>query len=224
MKGNLLFRTSVTICLWLSVLIAAGQSGTLPVMYIETQNHQAVTSKTVYVPATYYMVDNLNPDMNIGCKDSPEQLEIRGRGNSSWRDAKKPYKIKLANKTSLLGMKKNRHWALLHFHESTVAGMQLGNIMGMEWTPSTKPVEVVLNGDYIGLYLLTETVRIGKNRLNIYEQPNWNKDGSTIPYGWLVEVDNYCEANQIYLPENDQWGIRITYHSPDSLSSAQKIG
>ncbi len=222
MKGSLLFRTSVTLCLWLTVLTVAGQSGTLPVMYIETRNHQPVTSKTVYVPATYYLVDNLNPDMNIGSKDSPEQLEIRGRGNSSWRDAKKPYKIKLANKTSLLGMKKNRHWALLHFHLPTVAGMQLGNIMGMEWNPSTKPVEVVLNGDYVGLYLLTETIRIGKNRLNIYEQPNWNKDGSTIPYGWLVEVDNYYEANQIYLPENNQWGVRITYHSPDSLSSAQK--
>ena len=111
MKGNLLFRTSVTLYLWLTVLTVAGQSGTLPVMYIETRNHQPVTSKTVYVPATYYLVDNLNPDMNIGSKDSPEQLEIRGRGNSSWRDAKKPYKIKLANKTSLLGMKKNRHWA-----------------------------------------------------------------------------------------------------------------
>lgn len=222
MKGNLLFRTSVTIFLCMAVLTVAGQSGTLPVMYIETQNHQPITSKTVYVPATYYMVDNLNPDMNIGSKDTPEQLEIRGRGNSSWRDVKKPYKIKLANKTSLLGMKKNRHWALLHFHESTVAGFQLGNIMSMEWTPSTKPVEVVLNGDYVGLYLLTETIRIGKNRLNIYEQPNWNKDGSTIPYGWLVEVDNYSETNQIYLPENDRWGIRITYHSPDSLSSVQR--
>ena len=98
MKGNLLFRTSVTLSLWLTVLTVAGQSGTLPVMYIETRNHQPVTSKTVYVPATYYLVDNLNPDMNIGSKDSPEQLEIRGRGNSSWRDTKKPYKIKLQKK------------------------------------------------------------------------------------------------------------------------------
>ena len=68
MKGNRFFRTSVTLYMCLAVLTVAGQSGTLPVMYIETQNRQPVTSKTVYVPATYYMVDDLNPDMNIGSK------------------------------------------------------------------------------------------------------------------------------------------------------------
>ena len=119
-------------------------------------------------------------------------------------------------------MNKNKHWALLRFYEPTVAGMQLGNIMGMDWTPSTRPVEVVLNGDYLGLYLLTETNRIDKNRLNIYEQPNWNEDENTIPYGWLVEVDNYYETNQIRIRENDSWNLRLTYHSPDSLSTAQR--
>lgn len=206
----------------LAVLSMMGQSGTLPTIYIETKNHQPITSKTVYIPGTYYIVDNQNPDMNIGSEDSPVDLEIRGRGHSSWKGAKKPYKIKLGEKTSLLGMNKNKHWALLKFYEPTIAGMELGNIMGMDWTPSTRPVEVVLNGDYIGLYLLTETNRIDKNRLNIFEQPNWNEDESTIPYGWLVEIDNYPELNQISIKENSSWNLKVTYHSPDSLSTAQK--
>ena len=206
----------------LTMLNANAQTGTLPVMYIETLNHQPITSKTVYIPGTYFLVDNQNPDFNIGSAESPMSLEIRGRGHSSWRGVKKPYKIKLAEKTPLLGMNKHKHWALLRFYEPTVAGMQLGNIMGMDWTPSTRPVEVVLNGDYLGLYLLTETNRIDKNRLNIYEQPNWNEDENTIPYGWLVEVDNYYETNQISIRENDSWNLRLTYHSPDSLSTAQR--
>jgi hypothetical protein len=206
----------------LTMLNANAQSGTLPVMYIETQNHQPITSKTVYIPGTYFIIDNQNPDLNVGSVDSPMSLEIRGRGHSSWKGVKKPYKIKLAEKTPLLGMNKHKHWALLKFYEPTVAGMQLGNIMGMDWTPSTRPVEVVLNGDYLGLYLLTETNRISKNRLNIYEQPNWNEDENTIPYGWLVEVDNYHETNQISIWEYDIWNLSITYHSPDSLSSAQR--
>ena len=206
----------------LTMLNANAQTGTLPVMYIETQNHQPITSKTVYIPGTYFLVDNQNPDFNIGSAESPMSLEIRGRGHSSWRGVKKPYKIKLAEKTPLLGMNKNKHWALLRFYEPTVAGMQLGNIIGMDWTPSTRPVEVVLNGDYLGLYLLTETNRIDKNRLNMYEQPNWNEDENTIPYGWLVEVDNYYETNQISIRENDSWNLRLTYHSPDSLSTAQR--
>ena len=83
---------------------------------------------------------------------------------------KKPYKIKLGKKTALIGMPKNKHWALLKPTEDTVAGLQLGKLMGMEWALSFRPVEVVLNGDYIGLYFLTETIRIDENRVNIYEQ------------------------------------------------------
>ncbi len=214
--------SALVVFMSLTMLNANAQTGTLPVMYIETLNHQPITSKTVYIPGTYFLVDNQNPDFNIGSAESPMSLEIRGRGHSSWRGVKKPYKIKLAEKTPLLGMNKHKHWALLRFYESTVAGMQLGNIMGMDWTPSTRPVEVVLNGDYLGLYLLTETNRIDKNRLNIYEQPNWNEDENTIPYGWLVEVDNYYETNQISIRENDSWNLRLTYHSPDSLSTAQR--
>lgn len=214
--------SALVVFMSLTMLNANAQTGTLPVMYIETLNHQPITSKTVYIPGTYFLVDNQNPDFNIGSAESPMSLEIRGRGHSSWRGVKKPYKIKLAEKTPLLGMNKHKHWALLRFYESTVAGMQMGNIMGMDWTPSTRPVEVVLNGDYLGLYLLTETNRIDKNRLNIYEQPNWNEDENTIPYGWLVEVDNYYETNQISIRENDSWNLRLTYHSPDSLSTAQR--
>jgi len=217
-------RTCVTVitALLLAVLTLHGQTGTLPVIHIDTQGHKPITSKTVYIPGTYFVVDNNNPEMNLGSEDSPLPLEIRGRGHSSWKGVKKPYKLKLGEKASLLGMNKHRHWALLRFYEPTVAGLQLGNIMGMDWTASTRPVEVILNGDYQGLYLLTETNRIGKQRLNIYEQPNWNEDVNTIPYGWLVEIDNYIETNQIKIAENNKWTLQVTYHSPDSLSLAQR--
>ena len=46
-----------------------------------------------------------------------------------------------------MGMPKNKHWALLKPTENTVAGLQLGKLMEMAWTPSFRPVEVVLNGD-----------------------------------------------------------------------------
>ncbi len=216
-------KTALAIAIILfTMLYTHGQTGTLPVMHIETQDHAPVTSKTIYIPGTYYVIDNQDPDMNVGSAECPMDLEIRGRGHSSWKGVKKPYKIKLGEKTSLLGMPKHKHWALLKFYEPTIAGMQLGNIMGMEWTPSTHPVEVVLNGDYLGLYLLTETNRISKNRLDIYEQPNWNEDESSIPYGWLVEVDNYYEPNQISVKETPSWTLKVTYHSPDSLSTQQR--
>lgn len=206
----------------LGTLVVMGQTGTLPIVYIETDGHKDITSKDYYIPGIYYLVDYQEPDMNIGSAENPMALEIKGRGHSSWKGTKKPYKIKLGEKASLLGMNANKHWALLKFNEPTIAGFRLGNIMGMDWTPSARPVEVVLNGDYQGIYFLAETNRIGKNRLDIYEQPDLNDDEGSIPYGWLVEVDNYYEKNQISISENNRWRLYITYHSPEVLSSAQK--
>ena len=44
----------------LTRLAVMGQTGTLPVMYIETENHKPITSKTVYINGTYYIVDQQN--------------------------------------------------------------------------------------------------------------------------------------------------------------------
>lgn len=198
-------------------------SGTLPVMYIETEGHRPVVSKDEYLDA-YYRLDPMGAEGvdPLGTEEEPLAMEIRGRGHSSWKGPKKPYKIKLGKKTQIMGMPANKHWALLKPSENTVAGLQLGKIMGMAWSPSFRPVEVVLNGDYIGLYFLTETIRIDENRVNIYEQ----KDGETslelIKGGWLVEVDNYSDDCQITIPENSQWSLTLRYHSPEELSGAQK--
>ena len=198
-------------------------SGTLPVMYIETEGHRPVVSKDEYLDA-YYRLDPMGAEGvdPLGTEEEPLAMEIRGRGHSSWKGPKKPYKIKLGKKTPIMGMPANKHWALLKPSENTVAGLQLGKIMGMAWSPSFRPVEVVLNGDYIGLYFLTETIRIDENRVNIYEQ----KDGETslelIKGGWLVEVDNYSDDCQITIPENSQWSLTLRYHSPEELSGAQK--
>ena len=91
----------------------------------------------------------------------------------------------------------------------------------MSWTPDFRPVEVVLNGQYIGLYFLTETIRIDKNRVNIYEQRDGETDPELITGGWLVEVDNYKDECQITIPENHSWNLTLRYHSPEVLSHSQ---
>lgn len=199
----------------------AAVSGSLPVLHIETENSEPVVSKTEYLDASYWIESADGKGGLIGSEDEPLPMQIRGRGHSSWLSPKKPYKIKLGNKTELLGMPKNKHWALLKPTENTVAGLQLGRIMGMAWTPDFRPVEVVLNGDYIGLYFLTETIRIDENRVNIYEQKDQETDPALIEGGWLVEVDNYRDECQITIPENSRWNLTLRYHSPEDLSDAQ---
>ncbi|MDE5883174.1 MAG: CotH kinase family protein [Muribaculaceae bacterium] len=197
-------------------------SGSLPVLYIETENHKPIVSKEVYLNATYRLdpmgTEGIEP---LGSKTNPLPLQIRGRGHSSWKGAKKPYKLKLQTKSSLMGLPKNKHWALLKPSENTVAGLQLGKLLDMAWTPDFRPVEVVLNGEYIGLYFLTETIRIDKNRVDIYEQQDGETNPELIAGGWLVEIDNYKDDCQITIPENNRWNLTLRYHSPETLSNQQ---
>lgn len=215
---------------WKVAMSGDGYSGTLPVMHINTEGGQAIVSKEDYINATYYL-DALGLDgyQSFGTEEEQLPLEIRGRGNYTWRDFdKKPYRIKLGAKAELLGMKKSKHFALLAhaddnlgFYRNTM-GLKLSELIGMAYTPTQHPVEVVLNGDYIGLYFLTETVRVDEDRVNIVEQADEATDAVEITGGWLVEIDNYDEEEQVKITEGNGVTMRFTYKTPELLSNAQR--
>ena len=125
-------------------------------------------------------------------------------------------------------MNKSKHFALLAHADDQMAflrntvGFELSRRLGLKYTPAQQPVEVVLNGDYIGLYFLTETIRIANDRVNIVEQPDSATDASVIIGGWLVEIDNYDEASQVRITEGNGETLRFTYKSPEILSSQQE--
>ena len=219
-------------CLSVS-LQAVSPSGTLPVLYIQTENSAAITSKEDYINATYYL-DNmgLSDYQSIGSKAEPLAMEIKGRGNYSWTGFdKKPYRIKLADKQQLLGMNKSKHFTLLaHADDSNdrkgfmrnAVGFELSKLIGMTYTPDAKPLELVLNGDYIGLYFLTEHIRVDKDRVNIVEQEDEEIDSEKITGGWLVEIDNYDTDPHVTIKEGGETTMWITYKTPEVLSYQQE--
>lgn len=214
-------------------LQAVSYSGTLPVMHIQTENNAPIVSKDNYINATYY-VDalGLTGYENIGTAAAPLTMEIKGRGNYTWTGFdKKPYRIKLTDKQPLLGMNKSKHFALLAHADDArdkkgflrnAAGFELSKLIGMAWTPEAKPIEVVLNGDYIGLYFLTETIRVDKDRVNIVEQEDKETDPAKITGGWLVEIDNYDDDPHITIKEGDGHTMWFTYKTPEELSTEQE--
>ena len=230
---RILFLSTLLLCL-VNLANAVSPSGTLPVMYITTENNKPITSKEDYLNATYYLdAMGISGYENIGSKAAPKNMEIRGRGNYSWTGFdKKPYRIKLADKQALLGMKKSKHFALLaHADDSqnqkgflrNAVGFELSKMLGMTYTPDAKPLEVVLNGDYIGLYFLTETIRVDKDRVNIVEQEDEETDASAITGGWLVEIDNYNTDPHITITEGgDVYTMWVTYKTPEALSPQQE--
>jgi hypothetical protein len=205
-------------------------SNTLPVLYINTVDETPITSKEVYVEGSYYLDANGYGDYeSIGSAEEPLPLLIRGRGNATWRFPKKPYRLKLDSKASLLGMPRNKHWILLAAYGDWLAhgrnylAFKISEKMEMPYTTRCVPCEVVLNGDYIGMYFLTEHIRIDKNRVNITEQIDGEVDTTLITGGWLLEIDNYNEENQIRFidPKKTYKMMRVTYHSPEELSDVQ---
>ena len=97
---------------------------------------------------------------------------IRGRGNSTWLEDKKPYRFRLAESADIFGMGANEHWVLLanakddSLLRNRIAAC-VGDALGLAFTPKFVPVDLVVNGEYQGSYLLGEQVRIGENRIEI---------------------------------------------------------
>ena len=226
------FLTILLFCL-IGTTYAVNPSGTLPVLYITTENNTPVTSKDYYLNATYYLdAKGIADYENIGSESAPLNMEIKGRGNYSWTGFnKKPYRIKLSDKQPLLGMIKSKHFTLLAHADDAkdkkgymrnAAGFELSKMIGIAWTPEAKPPEVVMNGDYIGLYFLTEHIRVDKDRVNIVEQEDEETDAQKITGGWLVEIDNYDEDPHITIKEGGKTTMWVTYKTPEVLSSAQE--
>ena len=116
---------------------------------------------------------------------------IRGRGNSTWGSDKKPYKFKLDKGADLLGMGKNKHWILLaNSGDDTLLKNRLmsyiGTELGLAYTPQMLPVDVVMNGEYIGSYYLSEQVRVGDSRVEIDELEQTDNEEPEVTGGYLL--------------------------------------
>jgi hypothetical protein len=105
---------------------------------------------------------------------APASAKIRQRGNSTrlWYD-KKPYRIKLDNKTSILGLPANKDWVLLaNYRDQTkfmnAIAFDMARYMGsFPFVNANRFVEVEINGDYMGMYQLTEQIERATSRVDI---------------------------------------------------------
>lgn len=157
----------------------------------ENQTGAAITDNA-YIEGSFYMESS-------GFRPMSSQMRIRIRGNSSALYMnKKPYKIELDTKLDLLelgGDYAEKEWILLNTEDqiNLYLGFWLSDYCGMEWTPQMRFVNVMLNGDWKGLYLLVEPVRRIVTQLPISES------------GYLFENDVFWwNAEEVYFQTNLQ--------------------
>ena len=193
-----------------------------------SENHDAECygNVTLQVPAGY---KGEFSSKELSTQENMELDYVRGRGNSTWGMDKKPYKVKFLYKQNLLGMGKSKHWVLLaNRYDNTLLrnrvtywiGRQLnqefdGLETGCEFTPKCEPVEVVMNGNYYGSYLLSTQVRVEKNRVEVEDLEEDGKEATEEPLisgGYLVNLEGYEEGDSSFTTAHDDcFGIE----SPD---------
>lgn len=156
----------------------------LPVVYIETENREQITVKDKVLKAHMKIQGNFEFSDASVLYDG--ETDIKGRGNSTWLANKKPYKLKLASKSNLLGMGANKHWVLLsNPYDRSLSRNKLtydlAEEMGLD-SMSSQWVDVVLNGKVAGNYLLCEHVRIGSTRVDITDWDDIAEDAAKAIY------------------------------------------
>ena len=121
---------------------------------------------------------------------------IRGRGNSTWLADKKSLKLKLNKKGNILGMGKSKHWLLISntFDTSLMRNrvmLEIGRRYGLSYTPKALSVDLYVNGEYMGNYLLSQSVEIGKAEVDIDKIPTGAVEEPEITGGYLLALSPY---------------------------------
>lgn len=166
-------------------------------LVINTVNNKDVVSKDDYLRAELELEGAGFFDLNV------ESFRIRGRGNSTWGYVKKPYRLNFDESVSMLGMKPGKNYVLLAEHNDkslmrNYVAHYLSQYLNLPHTLETRYVTLTLNGDYKGLYLMTEQVAVDKNRLNI----DVSED---VEGGFLIELEREYDRAVAEGKENRDW-------------------
>jgi len=179
--GRMYHQTIVFLCSDnVAAMFIETQSGSLDYIHAEKGNKES-GSISVYTPN--------------GELDFRGDLEsIQGRGNFTWLEyEKKPYSLSLANEADLLSLGAAQKWILLanagdptNLRNKIIYDFAAD--VGLPYSPESKWVDLYVNGEYTGLYLLTERNEVHKQRVNIS-----NDDSFLVSQ----EISNKLEAQNI---------------------------
>ena len=150
--------------------LAVMQSANIPALFITTESgslRNIHSSKEHKEKGSMVILDDDGSLLYSGELD-----QIKGRGNSTFAYPKKPYQIKLEKATDLCGMGKAKTWILLANHEDNSLlrnkiAFALAEAAGLPYTSRSQAVDVYINNDYLGSYLLCEKVESGNDRIDI---------------------------------------------------------
>ncbi|MBQ0049462.1 MAG: CotH kinase family protein [Bacteroidales bacterium] len=149
---------------------------------------------------------------------------IRLRGNSTSELEKKPWDLKLNEKTAMLGMPKDKRWVLLaNYWDRTNLRNDVGleiarRTTGMPWNPHSQYVQLYIDNKYTGLYLLCEKIKSSKNRVNITEMDATATAAPEVTGGYLLEFDYNLDTQTF---KSSGFNFDVNIKEPDPATKEQ---
>ncbi|MGM9681428.1 MAG: CotH kinase family protein [Eubacteriales bacterium] len=194
---------------------------TMPVLSVSTEDGAAVTSNLNYLSATLTMEEPL------GIYNFTDlAAEIRCRGNYTYFGVgveRKSYRIRFETKQDPLGLGNgsSKNWVLLAnwcdrsmLRDAVAATM--ADLLNFSFNTDFAYVELYLNGEYRGVYLLAEHPSINSRRLDLEEKPD------TLDSDYLIELDMRAsktgvEGVDYFVSDGKQYVVKNDGIHPDAL-------
>ena len=197
----------------------------LPKVYVNVEGNQEYSDdeKENYKNITLRVLDSDN--YYTTNTDFIAKGEMKGRGNSTWYGVpKKPFRIKLEEKSSLLGMSNDKNWALLaNYYDKTllrnITAFEISKIAELSWTPKSLSVDYYMNGTYRGVYTLTEHVRISDERLDMDIVSPEDSSGDALTGDYFLELDFHFD--EPYKFKTDRNNLPIMFKDPEEPTTNQ---
>ena len=190
-------------------------SSNLPIIIIQTDKRTLTNREKT--GATMKIIDNGSKRNKVTdpANGYDAKIKIKLRGNSSLFFDQKRFTFETLNQegkaenVELLGMPADNDWVLLAPYNDVsmmrdVFAFDMWNNMG-HWAPRTRYCEVVMNGRYIGVYILCEKIKRGENRLDIAKLKKSDTTGVDITGGYIVRIDPPDEGEKSF--QSDVPGI-----------------
>ena len=192
-----------------------------PTLTIHTSDGVIPYEKETYITAMFTLIDE------DGATVLSEPGKIRERGNSSRTFPKRPYNIKFDEKQQIsVSSAKAKNWYLVaNYTDKTLLrnllALEISRRFQMAFTPYAQTVDVLLNGEYKGAYLITDALKVENGRIELDEMTSDDNSGEALTGGYLLEVDAHADEEISWFTSSS--GIPVTIHYPadDEITSQQ---
>lgn len=207
----------------------------LPIIIVET-NEYGIPYKRIEVPGEISIIDN-GPGKYNKPSDSANsyqgKIEIELRGESSSYFPKQSFDFETQDEDghdtsiAVLDLPKENDWILQgpYADRSQIRNAliyELGRKTG-RWQPRVKFVELILNGEYLGLYNLIEKIKRDSARVNIRKLKEDEIFGNDLTGGYIVKYDKGDTELQLVYPKADEIPDEQESYIRDFFSNYHKV-